>query len=1050
MNRTCPTCGEEFESEGVHPLCPSCTAAATHAGEGGSIFKAMPAEVLGSVDSGSGFFEDFEIVQELARGGMGVVFKARQRSLSRWVALKMILSRHLASAEEVRRFRAEAEAAANLDHPHIVPIYEIGEVKGQHYFTMKLVTGGSLVQVMEDYAKDPRSAARLMAVVARAVHYAHQHGILHRDLKPGNILMDENGAPQLTDFGIAKRIHEESTLTLSGAVLGTPAYMAPEQAMGVRNLSLAVDIYGLGAILYHLLTGRPPFNGQMRGEIFRQLMEDNPVRPRAIAPLVDRDLETICLKCLEKEPTRRYGSAEAMAEDLERWLRHEPIAARPATTWYHCRQWFRRHPGLATMLTALLVAILGGGAGTTYSWRQAEKGRQEQRVNLYAADMNLTQQALQQNNLGRAIELLQRHIPPKTETDLRGFEWRFLWKRCQPNFFYSINQHAHFVTTTKFSPDNQWFASASLDRTLKIWDLKTGALRHALPGDEYAPGQPAIAIHPNGRELACLHPQSIDFYDTTTWKLLRTISAPSSSNPGALAFAPDGSLVAAASGALYSWPPDLSGQPERIVHRSEAGLINGKFLAISGDGHYVAASLDSGAAVWDGGLKESTPIWQTTLSELNALAVSLRGEIALGNRRGRVEVFSIAGHQAVWSFQAHQSPIYAMAYSASGNRLFIAGGDQKITAFNGQSGRRLSTYQGHLDEVWSIDLASDGQWIVSGGKDGLVNLWRVEDGNSGLDGKELPDAMLPLRFLPDGSGLITMSRNRDLVLWDVATLQPKSITMPDINLGSVRFLIVSPNAETAAYSLEGNRIQYRDLATGAMRGEFQVADPKSYRLGTIHYSETGSYLAVDVIPLKSDKTRYTVILENTTGEQIVQLPGLTAPYAFDSEDRYLAAGHSKYKIEVRETTHWNSWHVLEGHRWGLTFLAFSPTRPWLASGSSDATIRLWDVESGSLIQTFTGHKEGVGRMQFTPDGRTLVSGSSDDTVRFWQVATGRELLILSDYPDDAWELAVSPAGNAFAVGRMLWNKRTPVRLFTVPSFAEIEHAERHRNRRFRD
>src|SRR5437762_1818531 len=328
--------------------------------------SASVAELLGELG-------DYELLEEIGRGGQGVVFRARQKSLNRTVALKVISLGQWASKAHLKRFRLEAEAAAKLEHPGIVPIHEVGERDGSCYFSMKFIVGGQLDEVVRSATADSsggerapmstRQAAELIAKVARIVHYAHEHGILHRDIKPGNILLDAKGEPHLTDFGLARLVETESTMTRTLEVLGTPSYMAPEQAMGNNSaVSSATDVYGLGAVFYQLLTGQPPFAGGATYETIKLLLDTEPKQPRLLNPKIDRDLSTICLKCLEKDPKRRYSSALALAEDLERWLKHEPIQARRTGIFIRGQKWVRRNP-----TTALLIASLVGLAAAA-SW----------------------------------------------------------------------------------------------------------------------------------------------------------------------------------------------------------------------------------------------------------------------------------------------------------------------------------------------------------------------------------------------------------------------------------------------------------------------------------------------------------------------------------------------------------------------------------------------------------------------------------------------------------------------------------------------------------
>src|SRR5438874_3421405 len=318
------------------------------------------AELLGELG-------DYELLEEIGRGGQGVVFRARQKSLNRIVALKVIGLGQWASKAHLKRFRREAEAAASLEHPGIVPIHEVSERDGSCYFSMKFIEGGQLDEVVRRASMSIRQATELIAKVARTVHYAHEHGILHRDIKPGNILLDRKGEPHLTDFGLARLVETESTMTRTLDVLGTPSYMAPEQAVGNNAaVSSVTDIYGLGAVLYQLLTGQPPFAGGATYETIKLLLDTEPRLPRLLNPKIDRDLSTICLKCLQKDPKRRYSSALALAEDLERWLKHEPIQARHTGVFARGGKWVRRNP-----TSALLVASLVGlaAAATWIIWK---------------------------------------------------------------------------------------------------------------------------------------------------------------------------------------------------------------------------------------------------------------------------------------------------------------------------------------------------------------------------------------------------------------------------------------------------------------------------------------------------------------------------------------------------------------------------------------------------------------------------------------------------------------------------------------------------------
>jgi serine/threonine protein kinase/Tfp pilus assembly protein PilF len=342
-------------SQGIDPGHSDTPSAADENGARNNRKSVRAAELLGELG-------DYELLEEVGRGGQGVVFRARQKSLNRIVALKVISLGQWASKAHLKRFRLEAEAAARLEHPGIVPIHEVGERDGSCYFSMKFVEGGQLDEVARREPMPIRHTVELIAKVARTVHYAHEHGILHRDIKPGNILLDAKREPHLTDFGLARLVESESSVTHTLDVLGTPSYMAPEQAVGNNAaVSSTTDVYGLGAVLYQLLTGQPPFAGGTTYETIRLLLHTEPRPPRLLNPKVDRDLSTICLKCLEKDPKRRYSSALAFAEDLERWLRHEPILARHSGAFTRGRKWVRRNPTSALLVASLMALAAAAG-----------------------------------------------------------------------------------------------------------------------------------------------------------------------------------------------------------------------------------------------------------------------------------------------------------------------------------------------------------------------------------------------------------------------------------------------------------------------------------------------------------------------------------------------------------------------------------------------------------------------------------------------------------------------------------------------------------------
>src|SRR5438876_9329328 len=417
--QTCARCGAPLSSSEPCPRCELSLAL--------QVSSDLPSPVARGEGVRSMQFGDYELLEELGHGGMGVVYRARHAKLDRLVALKMLLLGQFSSEQAVQRFQREARAAAGLHHPNIVAIHDIGQVEGQHYLTMEFVQGRSLSSWLRDGPLPPRQAAAHLRALAEAMSVAHAAGIVHRDLKPSNILIDLFDQPHITDFGLAKPLDGSDDITLTGHMLGSPHHLAPELATGRKQEAVsATDIYSLGAILYECLTGRPPFLGATIHETLLRIGDTEPVAPRVLDAKLPRDLETICLKCLEKEPAKRYPTTQELANELGRYLNGEPILARPVSPLARAQRWCRRKPALASSLFLILILLLILIIGAPIAIIRIDRARVDAERRSYSADMRLASEALRNGAIGQVQELLRAHEPRKGMEDLRGFEWRYL------------------------------------------------------------------------------------------------------------------------------------------------------------------------------------------------------------------------------------------------------------------------------------------------------------------------------------------------------------------------------------------------------------------------------------------------------------------------------------------------------------------------------------------------------------------------------------------------------------------------------------------------
>jgi WD40 repeat protein len=786
---------------------------------------------------------------------MGIVYRARQKSLNRLVAVKMIRPDALATPAARARFRAEAENAATLDHPNIVPLHEVGEHGGMPFYSMKLIEGGTVVAREGPWlaagADRNRAAARLLEKVAQAVHHAHERGILHRDLKPGNILIDSAGQPHVTDFGLAKRIDNAVSLTDTGAIVGTPAYMAPEQAMGQKALTIAADVYALGAILYELLTGRPPFKGDHILETLRQTIETEVSPPRLYNPQANRDLEVICLKCLQKHPAKRYGSAEALAQDLERWLAGEPILARPVGRLERMVKWVGRNKGLSAGLAATVLALLVGTAVAT--WQAvvasiaAENEAQQRQAAVAEKDAaeaahKETEKALLQvkkelfrfqsmhyiDHIAAADKALQNndfvaarwHLG-ECRPEFRHVEYAYLSKQLAQKAPRELLGHTSSVDSLVLSPDGKRLYSGSVDSTIKVWDLEAGKETLTLRGR--AGGVTSLALSPDGKRLFSGSGDAIKVWNLETGKEILSLRG----HTGwvtSLALSSDGKRLCSAGGVddktIKVW--DLEAGKETLTLRGhEFGVSS---LALSPDGKRLCSgsqgeSNSGEIKVWDLEAGKEIITLRGHTSRVISLALSpdgkrlCSGSGGFPNPAGEIKVWDLEASKELITLRGHTGRVLSLALSPDGKRLCSGSYDATIKVWDLEAGKETFTLPGHEFGWLSLTLAlsPDGKRLFSGSGD-AIKVWDLETGKEILTLRVHTDAVYSLALSSDGKRLFSGSGDTTIKVWNLETGK-ETLTLRG-HTGRVLSLALSPDGKRLFSAGLDNTIKVWDLETG--------------------------------------------------------------------------------------------------------------------------------------------------------------------------------------------------------------------------------------------
>ncbi|SIO31386.1 WD40 repeat [Singulisphaera sp. GP187] len=893
----------------------------------------------------------FELIEEIGRGGMGVVYKARQAALNRIVAVKLILAGGLAGPRERERLRFEAEAVARLHHPNIVQVYEFVEEGDLPYIVLEYVEGCNLAEFQRRSERRLDWSARLIETLARAIHHAHQRGIVHRDLTPANVLIAADETPKISDFGLAKSLAQEGSTSLSGSFLGTPRYMAPEQVAGhSREVGPPADIYALGAILYELLTGVVPFRGTSPLETLRKVLEDLPEAPSRVRSDVPADLETICLKCLEREPGRRYLSAADLAEDLRRFQAGEPIRARPISIGRRLLKWTRRRPAEAALAALVVTAVAGILIAGFWSnaWlvrhglaleealareqRQAAAARlaqsraeQNERIahrHRHSSRIKFAQQAWEAGHVELAQELLVNDRPELGEGDPPRFEWSYLHRLCHRDFTL-LWGHTASVYSLAVTPDGRTLASYDYEGNVLLRDL--------------APSRPWAALPASWVRIA---PNTGSASDSAGWG--------------------DRGVVQLR---------DVLTRNRWTLPAGNVGIVN--FLGFSRDG-------------------TTLNVWDQTRPDAS-------------DPRARRDLSMRFDRQAPGRLVPAVSSV---AYSPDGRFLATYGPNRPLTLRDAATGRERTRLRGMDSQVHYLAFSRNGERLVASFDDDGLAVWETGSGRLVQVFKDHNATVSRIAFSPNGTTLAALEGDRDVVFRDLAT--ERKWAVPSEDKGDVLVLAFAPDGRTLALGGEGVPLRVCDVATGEERARF------SRPIGNVRslmFTPDGRTV---VIGGDDPRVRLWHLAPALEDSSLAGHSAETWSLAFSPDGRTLVSGSDDNTIVVWDVAERRKRATLRGHYSTVSALAFFPDGRTLATVELGQHVKLWDVEQGRELATLVGHIDRIRSVAISPDGKTVASAGSDLSIRLWDVASRTCRAILEGHQDTVRALAFSPDGRILA------------------------------------